>query len=115
LKLPEPARPDPVLRVSFGAGDRMEHRFEWEYRGHGTVPVAETGPTDGLFRDPETERQGLRELERLWASATDEEFQPRGVRTGVATAEWSTRVLPVFEDSDVRVVITGRRKKYREL
>src|SRR5690606_31618665 len=41
LELPAPARPQPVLRVTFGAADRMEHRFEWEYRGHGTVPVIE--------------------------------------------------------------------------
>lgn len=117
LELPEPTRPEPVLRVAFGAADRVEHRFEWEYAGHGTVPVVAPGqgPVDGNFRDAEAERQALRELERLWASATDEPFQPRGVRTGVATAEWTARVLPVFEDSDVRVVVTGRRKKYREL
>ncbi|MGB3373717.1 MAG: DEAD/DEAH box helicase, partial [Microbacterium sp.] len=117
LELPAPARPEPVLRVTFGAADRMEHRFEWEYSGHGTVPVVDPGqgPIDGIFRDADAERQALRELERLWASATDEAFQSRGVRTGVATAEWSARVLPVFEESDVRVVVTGRRKKYREL
>jgi SNF2 family DNA or RNA helicase len=115
LELPAPARPEPVLIVAFGGADRMEHRFEWEYRGHGTVPVVETGPGASDFRDAEAERQGVRELERLWASATDEAFQPRGVRSGVATAEWSSTVLPVFEDSDVRVVVTGRRKKYREL
>src|SRR5690606_22908355 len=117
LRLPAPVRPEPVLRVTFGSADRMEHRFEWEYRGHGTVPVIEPGqgPIDGTFRDADAEREALRELERLWASAAQEAFQPRGSRTGVATAEWAATVLPVFEDSEVRVVVTGRRKKYREL
>ncbi|WP_193598904.1 DEAD/DEAH box helicase [Microbacterium sp. YJN-G] len=117
LRLPAPVRPEPVLRVTFGASDRLEHRFEWEYAGHGSVPLADGAPVPAghPFRDPDAERAECRELERLWASATDVPFEPRGVRVGVATAEWAVTVLPVFEDSDVRVVITGRRKKYREL
>ncbi|WP_417556317.1 SNF2-related protein [Microbacterium sp.] len=117
IELPAPVRPEPVMRVRFGAADRVEHRIEWEYAGHGTVPLLMGEPVsaDHPFRDAEAERLALRELERLWASATDLPFEATAAHIGVATAEWATTVLPVFEDSDVRVVVTGRRKKYREL
>ncbi|GAA3946539.1 DEAD/DEAH box helicase [Microbacterium soli] len=117
LELPDPVRPEPVLRVHFGADDRLEHRFEWEYRGQGAVPltVGEPVPADHAFRDAEAELQALHELERIWASATDQPFEARGVHLGVATAEWATTVLQAFEAGDVRVVVTGGRKEYREL
>ncbi|MFD5225486.1 SNF2-related protein [Microbacterium sp. NPDC058342] len=117
LKLPAPAKPEPVLHVTFGAADRVTHRFEWEYRGHGSVPVEPDIPIppDHPFRDQEAERQSLRELERIWRTATPAPFDARAAHLGVATAEWSATVLPAFEDSEVRVVVTGRRKKYREL
>src|SRR5690606_19703789 len=117
LVLPAPVRSEPVLRVTFGSADRLAPRVEWQYAGHGAVPSADGAPVPAghPFRAVEAERREQRELERLWATATDTPFEPRGVRAGVATAEWATTVLPVFEDSDVRVVITGRRKKYREL
>lgn len=115
--LPEPVRPQAVLRVNFGGSDRLEHRFEWDYPGHGAVPLVpgEPVPADHAFRDQDAEHRGLRELERIWASATDQPFQPRAVHAGVATAEWASVVLPAFENGDVHVVVTGKRKRYREL
>jgi len=117
LSLPAPVRPVPVLRVNFGSADRLEHRFEWEYAGHGTVPVVsgEPVPADHAFRDADAEQHELRVLERIWASATDTPFEPRAAVIGVPAAEWASTVLPAFEESDVRVVVTGKRKKYREL
>ncbi|MDT0157192.1 DEAD/DEAH box helicase [Microbacterium sp. ARD32] len=117
LALPVPVRPVPLLRVAFRSADRVEHRFEWEYAGHPAVPVVadEPVPGDHAFRDADAERQELRSLERIWASATPEPFQTRSAMAGVTAAEWATTVLPAFEDSEVRVVVTGRRKQYREL
>ncbi|MFD5214865.1 SNF2-related protein [Microbacterium sp. NPDC058345] len=117
LELPEPAAPSPVLRVIFGRSDRVEYRFEWRYEGHGTVgfePV-DRGSSDQPFRDPDAEARERRGLEAIWASATADPFRERAILDGVEAAEWAAQVLPVFEGDDVDVVITGRRKQYREL
>ncbi|MGF2948027.1 DEAD/DEAH box helicase [Microbacterium alcoholitolerans] len=112
LKLPPLAVPEPVLRVSFHGGDRVEYRFEWQYAGHGTIGF---GASEGAYRDPDAERERLREIEAIWSSGSEEPFSARAALAGVAAAEWSARMLPLFEDSEVQVIITGRRKKYREL
>ncbi|MEJ1087514.1 DEAD/DEAH box helicase [Microbacterium sp. Mu-80] len=112
VSLPTLAVPEPVLRVRFGSGHRVEYRFEWEYAGHGVVPFADAGER---FRDPDAEAERAREIERIWASATTAEFRANGVLEQIPAAEWSAQVLPVFEESAVRVVTTGRRTRYREL
>jgi len=117
LDLPAPLVPRPVLRVTFGRSDRIDYRFEWRYAGHGTVELTamHRASMAQLFRDADAETRERRALEALWASATPQPFLERGTLHGVDAAEWADRVLPVFEEADVDVVITGRRKQYREL
>ncbi|UNK72463.1 DEAD/DEAH box helicase [Microbacterium sp. H1-D42] len=112
LTLPALAVPEPVLRVAFRSEHRVEYRFEWEYAGHGIVPFAAASET---FRDSDAEEQRARDIERIWSSVTSEAFQGHGRLEQIPAAEWSAHVLPAFEDSDVKVVTTGRRTKYREL
>ncbi|WP_309129264.1 DEAD/DEAH box helicase [Microbacterium sp.] len=117
LRLPQPVAPVPVLRVDFQRGDRVDYRFEWHYEGHGAVAFAPlpSGSTEQPFRDPEGELREQRILEATWASAAAEPFRDHAVLEGVGAAEWAAQVLPAFEDSDMRVIVTGRRKRYREL
>lgn len=112
LALPALAEPDPVLRVAFRSGHRIAYRFEWEYAGHGTV--AFTGGSES-FRDPDAERARARDMETIWAGATRDAFRERADLEHLAAAEWAAHVLPAFEASDVKVVVTGRRTRYREL
>ncbi|MGW9626460.1 SNF2-related protein [Microbacterium sp. NPDC055521] len=112
LALPSLAVPEPVLRVAFRDRHRVTYRFGWEYAGHGSVAVAEGSEP---FRDPDAEHRRLREIEALWAGATREEFRDRADLAQLDAAEWSAHVLPAFEASDVKVVVTGRRTRYREL
>lgn len=112
VSLPAPAVPEPVLRVRFRSGHRIEYRFEWEYAGHGTVPFA---PVRGGFRDADAEADLTREIKAIWTRGTPDEFDAAGKFEQVAAAEWAAQVLPLFEDSAVKVVVTGRRTAYREL
>lgn len=117
LRLPQPIAPSPALRVVFDKGDRLEYRFEWRYEGHGAVPFAAPppGPAEQPFRDTLAEMRAQRDVEALWSTVTSEPFRDHDTLQGVRAAEWTAQVLPAFEDSDLRVVVTGRRKKYREL
>ena len=112
VTLPPLSAPEPLLRVSFGGGHRVDYRFEWEYAGHGIVPFEASADR---FRDPDAEAERRRRVEGLWASRTDEPFRVHGRLDDIAAAEWAAQVLPAFEDSEVKVVATGRRTKYREL
>ncbi|WP_313356436.1 SNF2-related protein, partial [Microbacterium sp.] len=112
LALPSLAVPEPVLRVAFRDGHRVAYRFEWEYAGHASVAVAEGSEP---FRDPDAERRRLREIEAIWAGATHDEFRHRADLEQIAAAEWAAHVLPEFESSNVKIVVTGRRTRYREL
>lgn len=112
LALPPLAAPEPVLRVAFRKEHRIDFHFEWEYAGHGIVQFRHsTHP----FRDPDAERERSRELERIWASAAATEFRAHGKLDEIEAAEWAAHVLAAFEQSDIRVVVTGRRTRYREL
>ncbi|MEJ6554295.1 DEAD/DEAH box helicase [Microbacterium esteraromaticum] len=112
LALPSLAAPVPVLRVAFRSGHRVSYRFEWEYAGHGSVGL--TGG-DERFRDPDAERRCLRDIEAIWAGATRDEFRHRAELEQLGAAEWAAHVLTAFEASTVKVVVTGRRTRYREL
>ncbi|QMU98785.1 DEAD/DEAH box helicase [Microbacterium esteraromaticum] len=112
LALPSLVAPEPLLRVSFRSGHRIDYRFEWEYSGHGTVSFSTAGAP---FRDADAEQRRSREIEALWASASSEPFRHQAELEQLAAAEWAAHVLPVFEGADVKVVVTGRRKRYREL
>ncbi|WP_336645523.1 DEAD/DEAH box helicase [Microbacterium sp. USHLN186] len=112
LALPPLAVPEPVLRVAFRTGHRIDYRFEWEYAGHGTVLF---GPGAEPFRDPDAEHRRSREIEAIWSGGTASPFRPRAELEQIAAAEWAADVLSAFEDSAIKVVVTGRRTKYREL
>jgi len=111
VALPSLAVPEPLLRVAFRSGHRIDYRFEWEYAGHGSVAF-EGGER---FRDPDAERGRSRELVAVWATASSDPFRHQGELEQLAAAEWAAHVLPAFEAADVKVVVTGRRRKYREL
>ncbi|WP_309064258.1 DEAD/DEAH box helicase [Microbacterium sp.] len=112
MNLPPIATAEPVLSVRFHPDDRVEYHFAWEYSGHGHVPLAPGGEP---FRDPDAEARRLRDIEAVWGAAIRHPFHPTGALQGIEAAEWAAKVLTAFEDSDVRVVVTGRRKDYREL
>ncbi|PKI93311.1 DNA/RNA helicase [Actinomycetales bacterium SN12] len=112
LALPSLAVPEPVLRVAFRKGHRIAYRFEWEYAGHGSVAFVGGSET---FRDPDAEHRRFRDLEAIWAGATRDAFRDRAELEQLAAAEWAAHVLPAFEATDVKVVVTGRRTRYREL
>ncbi|MEV7630837.1 DEAD/DEAH box helicase [Microbacterium sp. NPDC089318] len=112
LALPSLTLPEPVLRVAFRSGHRIDYRFEWEYAGQGSVPFAGDGQR---FRDPDAERRRSHEIEAIWESATREPFRAQAELEQLAAAEWAAHVLAAFETADVKVVVTGRRRKYREL
>lgn len=112
LALPSLAVPEPVLRVTFRSGHRIAYRFEWEYAGQGSV--AFTGGSEP-FRDPDAEQRRSRDIEAIWAAAARDAFRDRAELEQLAAAEWAAHVLPAFETSEVKVVVTGRRTRYREL
>ena len=112
LPLPSLAVPEPLLRVSFRSGHRIDYRFEWEYSGHGTVPFP---PGGERFRDPDAELARSRAIEAVWSTASSEAFRHQAELEQLAAAEWAAHVLPAFEASDVKVIVTGRRRMYREL
>ena len=111
IALPTLAVPEPLLRVAFRSGHRIDYRFEWEYAGHGPVPFAGAE----RFRDPDAEHRRTRELEAVWATGSGEPFRHQGELEQLAAAEWAAHVLPAFEAADIKVVVTGRRRRYREL
>ncbi|MEV7620774.1 DEAD/DEAH box helicase [Microbacterium sp. NPDC089321] len=111
VALPTLAVPEPLLRVAFRSGHRIDYRFEWEYAGHGPVPFAGAE----RFRDPDAEHRRTRELEAVWATGSGEPFRHQGELEQLAAAEWAAHVLPAYEAADIKVVVTGRRRRYREL
>ncbi|SJN22689.1 Probable helicase [Microbacterium esteraromaticum] len=112
LELPPLSVPRPVLTAAFSAGDRIDFRFGWEYAGFGVTPFE---PGMQAFRDFEAESTARIAVESIWHSVATSPFAAAGRIEGVDAAEWAAQVLTAYEDSDVRVVITGRRRDYREL
>lgn len=111
VALPMLAVPEPLVRVAFRSGHRIDYRFEWEYAGSGPVPFTGGEP----FRDPDAERRRVRELEAVWATGSGEPFRHQGELEQLTAAEWAAHVLPAFEAAGIKVVVTGRRRRYREL
>ncbi len=112
LALPPVAHPEPVLTVRFRSGDRLEFEFGWDYRGHGRVGLA---PGPEAYRDAADEARRLRDIRKTWDDATTVEFTAAGNLAGVEAAQWVAEALPALENAGIRVIVTGRRKRYQEL
>ncbi|GAT73179.1 superfamily II DNA/RNA helicase, SNF2 family [Microbacterium sp. HM58-2] len=112
VSLPEVPAPVAVLHVSFERGDVVSHRFEWSYRGFGTVPFA-AGPA--AVRDIEAEARTRAGIERIWQEHTTARFAVSGSFHDIDAAAFVAHVVPALEAAGVRIETTGTRKDYREL
>ncbi|MCT9820240.1 DEAD/DEAH box helicase [Microbacterium sp. W1N] len=110
VRLPPPARTALVLAVDQQPRDVLDYAFSWQVPGTGRVALSTDAETDD-------DRRMLRTaLEHAWESAIDEPFAPAGRLTGVAAAEFTTRVLPTVGEIDgARIELSGIRRDYREL
>lgn len=113
VSLPAAPHPTATLEAWFSGGDRVEYELGWRYGALGRFPYR----TDAVPpRDAEAERELRARIDAAWAEATDVPFAPRGVLTGIDTAEFAARVLPALDAlADVTVETHGRRPAYREI
>ncbi|MBO0979057.1 DEAD/DEAH box helicase [Microbacterium sp. SD291] len=112
VALPEVPSPEPVLTVAFERGDVVSYRFEWSYRGFGTVPFA---PSRAAVRDADAEATTRAELEQVWQEHAATRFAASGSFHDIDAAAFVAQVVPAFARIGVTIVTTGTAKEYREL
>ncbi|WP_166969249.1 DEAD/DEAH box helicase [Brevibacterium atlanticum] len=141
VTFPQYRAPHLVAFLTFGAGDRLELRWYWEYSGprrtysvltaRETTRAAAQNTTAGAQpltssaresanRDPEHEATVLAEVERILTDSPDTGAQLLPLRDATLddadTADFVVNVLPELEDVEYLKVITrGKRQPYREL
>lgn len=110
-----PALPRPTLdmRVRFAPSHRLDFALGWRYGDGDRIPL--DAPASGE-RDARVEDEIRSRVEAAWGGATATVFAGAGSLSGLESAEFASRVLPVLEaEPDVDVVISGERPRYREL
>lgn len=108
LDLPTPRHTTLVATVAFQPGDTIDYALRWERTGAGSAPYEP--PAD------DAEAATAQALERAWDDAVPLPFAPVATLRGVDAAEFGAHALPLLESLDgVRVVVTGTRRRYREL
>ncbi|MDO5067669.1 MAG: DEAD/DEAH box helicase [Propionibacteriaceae bacterium] len=119
VEIPEAAPPRLRLLARFGAKHALILEWAWRYENpRRTLQLHGDGVLDGeggrfAPRDRQAEQAVLERVRQLWAEAASQETMQL---TGVRTAEFTDRVLPLLEDSDdVVVEIVGKRGEYAEL
>ncbi|MCR2811897.1 DEAD/DEAH box helicase [Microbacterium sp. zg.Y1090] len=113
--VPRPAIVPPHLEVAarFSPGDRVEVAMTWRHPGVPPAPYDAVPPAgcDGAFEDDVRGR-----VAAAWQNATALPFTADGRFIGADAAEFSDAVLPALTAlADVRTVVTGPRRAYREL
>lgn len=114
VKLPPVPVPHAVLSASFSGGDTVDYLFEIAYEGFAPFPWKAAGLVHPV-RDSLAEDTLRGTIEAVWAGSNDRPFAAVGRMRGVDTAEFADRTISALETYGVRVVVTGRRKTYREL
>lgn len=113
IELPPPDRPHLTVTVTFSPAHRLDFRVDWSYDGREDRAL---NSAPGRDDDPAAEAELRATAEAVWRAREDEAMPASGTRTGVAAAEFATRLLPDLEGlADVRVIIVGHRPRYSEL
>nr|WP_228479548.1 SNF2-related protein [Microbacterium atlanticum] len=112
IALTAPPRPHLVVRVHFEPDHRLVYTLAWRY-GDGD-PLGLDAPGDD--RDADAENVIRARVQDLWHEHAPVGFASSGSLAGLDAAEFASRLLPVLEEEpDVRIEVSGRRPRYREL
>lgn len=128
VTFPQYRAPHLVAFLTYGAGDRLDLRWYWEYSGpRRTYPVIDRATSTAAsaaeaakVRDLDHEDAVVKEVERVLADThetgsalsriTDTELDDAD------TADFAVTVVPALEEIDyLRVITRGKKQPYREL
>lgn len=113
IAVPPTPRPRLVVSARFEPAHRLDFSLAWRYGDGAPIPYGSRGDDD---RDGDAEAAIRERVETLWLEAAPAAFSPAGSLSGLAAAEFASRLLPLLEaDPDVVVEISGERPRYREL
>ncbi|MFC8683067.1 SNF2-related protein [Microbacterium ureisolvens] len=112
LDVAPPPRPRLVAIVRFEPSHRLVYTLSWQY-GSGDL---QGWDSTGADRDAPAEAVIRERVQGLWRDHSPVDFASAGALTGIESAQFASRLLPLLEaDPDVRVEISGERPPYREL
>ena len=128
VTFPQYRQPQLVLFLTYGAGDRLNLRWYWQYSGpRRSLPVidrARLGVTSAQGskdqRDLDHEAEVLTDVERVLADAHDAGSMLTAIRDtdldDADTADFVVNTLPGLEEIEhVKVITRGKKQPYREL